>query len=903
MMSAGKIVSKPLAFFFVLLLTAATAFAQTATIRGTVRDPNGLPLQGASVTIEGTKQGVVTDANGSYSIRVAPGNYTVVITYVGLQQQRQTVNVPSSGVTEVSVNMQSGGDLNRIVIVGSRSATVRSNTQTAVPVDVISARDLQITGQIEPTQMLNMIAPSFNSSRQTIADGTDHIDPATLRGLGPDQVLVLVNGRRRYNTALLNVNGTIGRGSVGTDLNSIPPEAIERIEVLRDGASSQYGSDAIAGVVNVVLKKNTAGTTLFGHYGKYYAGDGENGQIGITQGLKLGNRGGFLTISGDLRRREPTNRVGDYRGRVYVSDSLQDEQIIQARGFSRKNNMFIGQSELKNGGFVVNGGLPFSATTQLFFTGSMNWRKGKAAGFYRYPNQPTQVIAELYPDGFLPFINSNIKDRSAILGLEGKAGRWNWDVSQTAGGNSFRFDITNTNNASQFALGAKAPTEFYAGQLKFNQYVSNVNFSRDFAQSMGLRSFNLATGAELRFDNYQIIEGEEASYRNYAPNSGRVGGSQVFPGFQPANAVNQTRTVVGVYADLETDLTDRFLANAAARFENYSDFGSNVAGKLALRFKATDEVSVRGSISNGFRAPSMHQRYFSAVSTVFISNGTTLVPVQNGTFNNASELARSFGISSLEAEKSLNVGIGATARFAGFNVTVDGYRVTIKDRIVLTGAFTRAGSTVVAQLLQNYPDVGSAAFFTNAIDTRTTGLDVVISRNARLGKGTLNASLAANFNKTEVTKSRPLPDQLKGDPTLAEGVLFDREQRTRIERGQPRNKITLGLTYTEGRFTVNGRTTRFGEVASADRLNPALDEQFDPRIVTDASVGYKVSNFATITIGANNIGNVYPERLEKYGNTSLGRFIYSRSATQFGFNGGYYYTSLIFDLSNLVRKN
>ncbi|HEY0039926.1 MAG TPA: TonB-dependent receptor [Flavisolibacter sp.] len=884
--------------FFLSFLLMLSAFAQNTTIRGTVKDPNGLPLQGASVTVEGTKRGVVTDANGNYSIPVTPGNYTVVITYVGMQQQKQTVNVPASGIADISFSMQSGGDLNRIVIVGSRSTAVRSSTQTVAPVDVISARDLQATGQIEPTQMLNMIAPSFNSSRQTIADGTDHIDPATLRGLGPDQVLVLVNGRRRYNTALLNVNGTIGRGSVGTDLNSIPPEAIERIEVLRDGASSQYGSDAIAGVVNIVLKKNTRGTTLYSHYGKFFAGDGENIQAGITQGVKLGTNGGFLTLSGDFRHRDATNRVGDYRGRVYLNDSIQDEQIIAQRGFSRKNNMFVGQSELKNYGFVANGGLPISSTTQIFFTGSMNWREGRGAGFYRYPSQTSQVISELYPNGFLPFINSEIKDKSAIVGIEGKMGRWNWDASQTAGGNSFSFNITNTNNASQFALGKNAQTEFEAGELKFYQYVTNVNFSRDYGTSMGLKSFNLAAGAELRFDNYQIVAGEEASYMNYAPTSGRVGGAQVFPGFQPANAVDETRTVAGVYADLETDLTDRLLANAAARFENYSDFGSNVAGKLALRYKITDAISIRGSFSNGFRAPSMHQRYFSSVATVFISNGTTLVPVQNGTFNNESVVAKAFGMPSLKAEKSLNYSTGITSRFAGFSLTVDGYIVKIKDRIVLTGSFTKS-SPVVAQLLANYPEVNSAAFFTNAIDTRTKGVDIVLSRNARLGKATLTASLAANFNETEVTESRPLPDQLKSDPTLAEGVLFDREQRTRIERGQPRDKITLGLTYNIERFTVNSRVTRFGRVASADRLNPLLDESFDPRVVTDLSVGYRIGNFATLTIGANNIANVYPEKLEHYGNTSLGRFIYSRNATQFGFNGGYYYTSLIFDISNL----
>lgn len=875
------------------------SFAQNAVINGTVRDPNGLPMQGASVVLEGTKKGVITDVNGRFSLSVPPGNYTLVITYVGMQQQKQAINVPASGLNDVLVPMQAGGDLNRIVVVGSRSAAVRSTTQTTAPVDVISARDLQATGQVEPTQMLNVVAPSFNSSRQTIADGTDHIDPATLRGLGPDQVLVLVNGRRRYNTALLNVNGTIGRGSVGTDLNSIPPEAIERIEVLRDGAASQYGSDAIAGVINIVLKKNTSGTTLFTHYGKYYAGDGENGQLGLTKGFKLGQRG-FLTFSGDLRHREPTNRVGDYRGRVYTNDPVQDEQIIRDRGFSRKRNMAIGNSELDNAGFLINGGLPFSANTQMFFTTSMNWRDGKAAGFYRYPMQTAQVIAALYPDGFLPVINSDIKDKSAIVGVEGKAGNWNWDVSQTAGGNSFAFNISNTNNASQFALGKDAPTEFYAGKLKFNQYVSNFNLSRDFSKATGLRSFNLATGAELRFDNYGIEAGEEGSYTNYAPTSGRVGGAQVFPGFQPSNAVNETRTVLALYADLESDLSERFLANVAGRFENYSDFGSNFAGKLAMRFKATQGISFRGSLSNGFRAPSMHQRYFSAVSTVFISNGTTLVPVQNGTFNNESDVANAFGIPSLKAEKSMNYGLGVTSRFSGFNLTIDGYIIDITDRIVLTGAFTKS-SPVVAQLLQNYPEVNSAAFFTNAIDTRTKGLDIVLTRDAKLGKGTLASSLAANFNKTEVTESRPLPTQLSSDPTLGEKVLFDREQRTRIEQGQPRNKITLGLNYNVGKFLLNTRFTRYGQVATADRLNPALDESFDPRLVSDASVGFKFSNLATLTVGANNIGNVYPERLEHYGNTSLGRFIYSRNSTQFGFNGGYYFASLVVELGNLKR--
>lgn len=894
------------------------AFAQNTTVRGAVKDATGLPLQGASVVVEGSRKGVVTDAAGTYSISLPPGNYTLVITYVGMQQQRQPINVPAGGLSDVSTAMQSAGDLNRIVIVGSRSATVRSNTQTPVPVDVITSRDLQVTGQVEPTQMLNFVAPSYNSSRQTVADGTDHIDPATLRGLGPDQVLVLVNGRRRYNTALLNVNGTIGRGSVGTDLNSLPPEAIERIEVLRDGASSQYGSDAIAGVINVVLKKNNRGTTLFGHIGQQYAGDGGQRQIGLTQGFKLG-KDGFLTLSGDLRHRDPTNRAGDYVGNVYRGfpgnytpaqfDSViaLDNPFVQQNGFSRKNNLVVGNSKLDNGGFVVNAGIPITSRLQAFATGSANWRDGKAAGFYRYPYQTSQVITELYPNGFLPYINSTIHDKSVIAGVQGKwSSGWNWDLSQTAGGNSFRFDISNTNNASQYTAGKAAQTSFYAGTLEFNQYTTNVNFSKDLGRRLGFQSLNIATGAELRFDNYTIQAGEEASYKNYAPTSGRVGGAQVFPGFQPDNAVDETRTVAGAYLDLESDVTNRFLANVAGRYEYYSDFGSNGAGKLALRYKVLDALSVRGSFSNGFRAPSMQQRYFSSVATAFVNVNGVLSPVQNGTFRNNSDVARAFGIPSLTAEKSLNYSAGLTSRFgAGWNATADAYLIDIKDRIVLTGTFSKS-STVVANLLSAYPDINSVAFFSNAIDTRTKGLDVVISKDTRLSNGSLRLTLAANFNKTEVTKNKPLPAPLQADAALGT-VLFDREQRVRIEKGQPRNKITLALNYLFGKFNFNARATHFGRVESASGNSLLLDESFDPRVVTDASIGYKISNFATITIGANNLGDVYPEKLKhtdyrgRVDNSSFGRFVYGRSATQFGFNGGYYYTSLVFELSNVLK--
>jgi len=792
-----------------------------------------------------------------------------------------------------------------VIVVGSRSSISRSRTQTPVPVDVITNRELNMTGQVEPTQMINFVAPSYNSSRQTVADGTDHIDPATIRGLGPDQTLVLIDGKRRYNTALLNVNGTIGRGSVGTDLNAIPAVAIDRIEVLRDGASSQYGSDAIAGVINVVLKKNNTGTSLYTHWGKQYEGDGEVLQLGINKGMNLGKKGGYFNISGDIRHRDPTNRSGDYTGTVYTTNVPLDEQLIAQNGFSRKNNMHIGNSEVSNYGALVNMGYPFNKNLQFLLTAGYNYRDGQAAGFYRYPKQTTQVITELYPNGFLPEINSIIRDKYITAGFEGKiAGNWNWDISEAIGGNSFRFDVSNSNNASQYALKETAPTEFYAGKLLFSQYTTNLNISRDFGPNMGLKSFNLAAGAEYRSDNYSIEEGEEASYLNYDPSSGKVGGAQVFPGFQPANAVDEQRNVFGGYVDIETDITDKLLLNGAARYEHYSDYGSSIAGKFAFRYQLFKQLAIRGAVSNGFRAPSMHQRYFSAISTVFIQTNTGLQPFQQGTFRNNSLVAQAFGIPSLDAETSINYSLGLTSKLANnkLSITVDGYLIDIDNRIVLSSSFRRFNAPeapAVDNILDQYPelaDVSAVIFFTNAIDTRTQGIDAVISFVDKLGNGQFSLTAAANFNKTNVQGEADVSTIT--DPTL-QARLFARDEEGRIEEAQPRHKISVNFNYRVGKATFNVRSTRFGKVATRDPGTPALDEFFSAKTVTDASISYKLKNFVNITIGANNIGNTYPDKLQHFANTGEGRFVYSRNATQFGFNGGYYYTSLVFELHNL----
>src|SRR5688572_10493430 len=900
---------RSLAILFICLLLTAFAMGQTATLRGTVKDVNGLPLAGASIVLDGTKRGTITDAGGAYEIKVMPGSYTLLISYVGVVTQRKQVTVSAGAVSENNFDMQNSGDLNRVIVVGSRSATSRSSTQTPVPVDVITSRELNLTGQVEPTQMINFVAPSYNSSRQTVADGSDHIDPATIRGLGPDQTLVLVNGKRRYNTALLNVNGTVGRGSVGTDLNAIPAAAIDRVEVLRDGASSQYGSDAIAGVINIVTKKSSTGTTLYGHLGKHYEGDGEVQQIGLNKGMSLGKKGGFFNLSADIRHRDPTNRSGDYTGTVYTNTVSLDEQLIAQRGFSRKNNMHIGNAEVYNYGALVNMGFPFSKTFQFLLTAGYNYRDGKAAGFYRYQKQTSQVITELYPDGFLPEINSIIRDKYLTAGFEGKLGeKWNWDISQAMGGNTFRFDVTNSNNASQFELKETAPTDFYAGKLLFSQYTTNLNVARDFGTEIGLKTFNLAAGGEYRRDNYSIEEGEPDSYLNYAPTSGKVGGAQVFPGFQPANAVDAKRDILGGYVDIETDITDKLLLNGAGRYEHYSDYGSSFAGKFAFRYQFFKQLAVRGAVSNGFRAPSMHQRYFSAISTVFIQTSSGLQPFQQGTFRNNSLVAEAFGIPSLDAETSTNYSIGITSRLAKnkLSITIDGYLIDIDNRIVLSSSFRRFNApeaAAVDAILSQYPelnDVSSAVFITNAIDTRTQGIDVIIAFSERVGTGQFSITGAANFNKTEV--QGPPDVSTITDPAL-QARLFARDEEGRIEEAQPRHKISVNLNYRIGKCIFNVRSTRFGKVASRDPGNPALDEFFSAKSVTDANISYKLANFANITIGANNIGNTYPDKLKNFGNTGEGRFIYSRAATQFGFNGGYYYTSLVFELHNFKPGN
>jgi iron complex outermembrane recepter protein len=941
-------------FSAIWLLAMAGAVAQR--IGGRVTDPNTKEgIAGVSVIAVGTNIGATTDAGGNYSFSVKQaGTYRVRFSAIGSETKEVQVTVETGGTATANAQLvDSQASLNEVVVVGSRAATARTNVQTVSPVDVISTRELKGFSQVDVGQILNSVAPSFNSNRQTVADGTDHVDPASLRGLGPDQVLVLVNGKRRHTSALLNINGTVGRGSVGTDMNVIPVAAIERIEILRDGAAAQYGSDAIAGVINVVLKKDYTGltasltggqniTTLkydiptLGGGAKNVSqniNDGHVLQFDISKGFRLG-KDGYLTVSGQYNDRGRSNRSGpDNAPTIYLGASAgfpgtpagqvqndlrtkliaDDATLVSQRGYNRQNMVF-GNSASKNIGVFLNGAVPVSANGQLYFSGGITYRNGTGFGNNRIPvnraQQPLNADGSLfYQDGFLPGIESTVQDQSLIAGLKTKLGAFNMDISNTYGHNTFGFKVFNSGNSS-LPSGNNQQTGFDAGKLGFTQNTINLDFSRLYDKPGPFSTINLAFGGEARFENYQITQGETNSYIGgdikktvpaaplliSGPANGTalaLPGAQVFPGFQPTDAINKSRSSQSLYIDVESEL-GRLLFDVAGRFENYSDFGSTFNGKLAARFKIIEGIALRGAISSGFRAPSLHQRYFQNTSTQFVAGN----PSNTLTVNNENDIARkSIGVDALKPEKSVNLTFGATAKFGRFSATIDAYQIDITNRIVYSGAFSRA---LLGFTADQYVGVNNVNFFANAANTRTRGLDIVANFRPALTKGSLTLTGAVNFNKNEVTgiNSTPLIDNPVQNETSGRSpdqwfktLLFDRQQRSRIEVFQPQTKLNLSAAYSIGKFDFTLRAVRFGEIKYIHNVDPTvkkadgtywntqfardanndalIDQTFAPVVITDLVVGYRINKMLSVSVGANNLFDVYPQQI----------YIDSRNAT------------------------
>ncbi|MDH5590863.1 MAG: TonB-dependent receptor, partial [Gemmatimonadota bacterium] len=814
--------------------------AQAVRVSGEVKDPSGQPISGVRVQEKGSVGGTLTMADGSFEIRVSAQGATLVFSQFGYQ----TREVAVQGST-LAVVLQPGIALQGIEVVGTRRVN-RTNVETPVAVDVIDVKEVTTSaGQLDLNQILQYVAPSFNANRQSGADGSDHVDPATLRGLGPDQTLVLINGKRRHQSSLINIFGSRGRGNTGTDLNAIPVSAIERIEILRDGASAQYGSDAIAGVVNIVLRSTTgelSGSLSNGVHDakpstdydvlRTDSWDGQELSFGSNYGFTVGDEG-FVNITAEYLSKERTNRPAD--------PATWD---IYRREF--------GDAAADNFATFVNSRIRISDDAVFYAFGGSNFRHTDAFAWSRDADSDRNVPA-IYPNGFDPHILSDITDHSLSVGVRSRVGEWDVDFNNTYGANRFHYRVDGTLNAS---LLEQSPTRFDAGGFSLSQNTTGVNFTRFFDDvAQGL---NAAFGAEYRMDNYRIFAGDEGSYRNYGLEErliggeivtvdvlGRPGGSQGFPGFQPANELDETRTNLGLYADVEVDVSPKATLGAAVRYEDYSDFGSTTTAKLAGRVQVTDQFALRGSASTGFRAPSLPQVYFNTTFTDFVGGQ----PVDKIIASNNSPITRALGIPALTEEKATNLAFGFTARAGDFTATVDGYVVDIDDRIVLTGAFEDTDPDIGADL--QALQVGAAQFFTNALDTRTKGLDVVLTHQTPLGNGILRTSLAGNFNDMELGAVNT-NTKLRGK----EDIYFGTREQYFLLASAPDSKFGLTLDYLTERVDTRLHFVRFGEVTLIDWLD--TEDVYDAKVTTDASLTYKMSSNVSVTLGGANLFDVYP---------------------------------------------
>ena len=890
---------------------ANNLIAQEQTITGKIIDNTGEPLTGTSISVKGTATGTTADFEGNYKIK-AKKDAILVFTFIGFQ----TKELKATSTT-LNVTLESGELLNEIQIVGSRNSK-RSIIDSPVPVDVIDIAEISSkSGASDITQVLQYAAPSFNATKQSGSDGADHIVPASLRGLGPDQTLVLINGKRRHQSSLVNIFGTRGRGNSGTDLNTIPAAAIKRIEVLRDGASAQYGSDAIAGVINIVLNDNTEGLTGSLTYGAFstkvggdYAKkifdtqdgwdpelfnvegknrldgknknfDGETTKLDLNYGVKVGENG-FVNFTTELLSKEKTLRPSfDWR-KGYGSAGID--------GFN----------------FMINSAIPINETTEIYAFGGRNYRDTNANAFTRGAYEDSEDgdlrgVPSLYPNGFTPQITSNITDVSVSTGIKHiMENGWDVDFNNTYGKNNFHYFIKNTNNAS---LKDASPTDFDAGGHSLSQNTTGVDFSKYFENSA--KGINLAFGMEFRTEEFAIFSGEEASYAVYDNNGIAVtnpttqtvattpngydlaGGSQGFPGYSPDNEVQRGRTNIGIYGDAEINFTEDFLTAIALRYENYSDFGNTFNFKVASRLNLSNDLTVRASLSSGFRAPSLAQLYYNLIFTNIVG-GTSLTSLLSA---NNSTVTKAFGINQLTEEKALNGSIGFTYKIGNFSATIDAYSISVDDRIILTDNFDASGLGI--------PGVEAAQFFANGVDTKTQGIDLVFTYNTSVGDGKLNLGLTGNMNKLKIDKIN--------NGNLNEYTFFGPLSQAYLKAAAPDYKFGFNAGYTINKFSFNAHLTQFSEVelqdfqwvdspatslAEANALYETATDIYKKAMTVDLNISYNINSKLTLSLGGNNIFNTYATP-QFDGWTDQGGFA---DSVQMGSDGAYFYGKLNFKL-------
>ena len=850
---------------------------KTIIVSGIVLSSDNIPLSGATLKVSKSLFGTTTNTDGTFQFNIQRDN-NVVVGFLG----HETKTLQLTPKKFHTIVLTSGQELDEVKIVGSRNKN-RAANDTPVAIDFIDIENSAAkSSQVEINQFLQYAIPSFNASKQSGADGADHIDPATLRGLGPDQTLVLINGKRRHQASLINLYGTRGRGNSGTDLNAIPISAIKRIELLRDGASAQYGSDAIAGVLNIILKDGDDDLNVSSTVGFHNANstgtlpskiDGFTYKLALNYGAKIAENG-FINFS---------------------TEALSSDNTIRPGTINRQK---FGQASVKNVSFFLNAEIPIGAATKFYVNGGFNYKDTEAFAFTRAMDSERNVL-DIYPEGFNPLITSNITDNSFSFGFVANFKDWNVDINNTFGRNNFHYFIKNTLNAT---LEENSPTEFDAGGHQLIQNTTSVDFSKYFyTKSLG---YNIALGLEYRLDKYAIFAGEEASYAsydiydelvtsqtpiaNYKTFNGiiRPGGAQGFPGYAPENEVDRNRSNFSIYADTEIDFTKEFMIGAALRYEYYSDFGSTLNIKLASRYQVTPKLNIRGSYSTGFRAPSLAQTYYNLTFTNFIGN----VPSESLLIANNNPIARSFNIDQLKEEKARNFSVGFTTKISpNFSASVDAYFVAIKDRIILSGNFDASSLGFGLDNVQ---------FFANGVDTETKGLDMILNWKKVLDKSKISIHLSGNVNYMKLTEIKN--NELDAD------TFFDARDQQFLLGSAPKSKFNLSFNYEFKKLETSINFTRFSRIklidwqiredvanfnnSASERLNAATDI-YKPKVTTDLHFNYQLNTATNLQLGVNNIFNIYPSRQNGY--TDSGGLW---DATQMGTNGAFYYIKLTFNL-------
>ncbi|MGQ0738809.1 MAG: TonB-dependent receptor [Bacteroidota bacterium] len=849
------------ALLLAIMISVTTAFSQN-TVSGKVSDNSGKGIPGASVA--SGSRGTVSNADGIYSLSLPSGSATITVSFIGFATVSKTVNVTGSMSVDFALT-ESAAELGEIILTTGARSQPRSAVSTPLPIDALQATDLKSTAQTSFDKQLQYRVPSFNTINTPVNDATSLLDPYEIRNLGPSRTLVLINGKRKNHSSLLYVQFAPGRGETGADLSGIPVDAIKRVEILRDGASAQYGSDAIAGVMNIILKDRYLGSSLTINGGMTHKGDGENYGIAFNSGSNISGKG-FINYTIDFSQANDAVRSGIIHrptekaifGGTPASDAAIDAFLNvypTARNINgtsetqaAKFNYNLGLDVGENGQFYSNAALVFKKVYSHANYRTPYWRTDAGLLHTRIPGAPNYTGGNdpLYEGyiGYVPTFDGDLMDYNATFGVSSTRGGWKHDVSITFGGNQQLYTVENTVNRT---LGTASPTFFKPGGFRFSHIVGNYDISKRVTDKL-----SVAFGTEVRSETFKIFAGDTASYSGEGANS--------FPGMRADNATNNNRFNLGVYADASWDATEDFLLNAAVRTEKYSDFGSSFVWKLSSRYKISgNKAVIRASVSTGFRAPTLHQIYVTSTQAGFFNGVVQL----SGLFNNRSKQAFLLGIPRLKEEESTNftVGIGLNPA-KNFSATLDYYSISIKDRIVLSSSISSNNpATQLYQILQQ-AGVVNVQFFINGIKTRTQGLDLVANyKNINLANGKLGVNLAGNYQlSNEVIGTPNDPSAIKS----AGSTIMSTQIKSILTESRPEYKAVLGFDWRKNKIGLSLNNTVFGPTRFRDLDNGGSDmeniqQEFKTALVTDLNFSWDICKSATWNIGVNNIFNILPK--------------------------------------------